>query len=164
MFSLGKISVAQMFNDGDLILREESLRTSDIEGCSLIAREIETIERGIDGLEEFLAIKQFDDKMEDRLEMTCGVPQVTQARECLCECHKVEKLAIYGVFTALKMIDQFDIQRFGDIYLWYYYDQIDITIYDVYNYPYGNYPHEVIDFDKAILTDLRYKELILYRF
>ena len=145
-----------MFNDGEFILTEENLRTSDIEYCGLIAREVETIERGIESLEEFLEIKQFDDMMEDRLESDCQVPQASQARECLCECHKAEKLAIYGVFTALKMIDQFDIKRFGDIYTWYYYEQFQAAPPVMSTWPYYYYNQaEVIALEKQILADLR---------
>ena len=165
VFSLGKINVAQMFNDGTFILTEENLRTSDIEECGLIAREVETIEKGIDALEKFLDIKQFDDEMEDRLESDCQVPQASQATECLCECHKQEKLAIYGVFTALKMIDQFDIQRFGDLYTWYYHEKFQGSASDKSNDPeylYVANPDEVINLEKQILSDLRLKEFVFY--
>ena len=160
VFSLGKINVAQMFNDGTFILTEENLATSDIEDCGLIAREVETIEKGIDALEKFLENKQIDDNMEDRLESDCQVPQAAQARECLCECHKKEKLAIYGVFTALKMIDQFDIQRFGDLYTWYYHEKFQGSPSDLANDPYVSNPDEVIDLEKQILSDLRFEDII----
>ena len=156
-----------MFNDGTFILTEENLRTSDIEECGLIAREVETIEKGIDALEKFLEIKQLDDEMEDRLESDCQVPQASQARECLCECHKAEKLAIYGVFAALQMIDQFDIKRFGDVYTWYYYEQFQGDAAVMSTVPYSYFPDEVIAFEKLILADLRLEQQqdfeILYR-
>ena len=147
-----------MFNDGEFILTEENLRTSDIEDCGLIAREIETIERGIEALEEFLEIKQFDDMMEDRLESDCQVPQASQARECLCECHKAEKLAIYGVFAALKMIDQFDIKRFGDVYTWYYYEKFQGTPAVMSTWPFTYNTEEVPALEKQILADLRLEQ------
>ena len=73
-----------MFNDGEFILTEENLRTSDIEDCGLIAREVETIERGIEALEQFLEIKQFDDNMEDRLESECQAGIVRGSLNYFC--------------------------------------------------------------------------------
>ena len=87
------------------------------------------------------------------------MPQAAQARECLCECHKAEKLAIYGVFAALKMIDQFDIQRFGDLYTWYYYEKFQGDASAISNDPYSYYPEEVISLEKQLLTDLRLEEI-----
>ena len=94
------------------------------------------------------------------------MPQAAQARECLCECHKVEKLAIYGVFAALKMIDQFHIQRFGDIYSWYYYEKFQRDASVISNEPYSSYNYqyeiseEIISLEKQILTDLRLEEIV----
>ena len=158
MFSLGKINVAQMFSEEDFILTEEKISTSDIEDCGLIAREVETIEEGIDGLEKFLEIKKFDDDMSDRLEKDCQVPQEFQSTECLCECHKKEKLAIYGIFTALKMIDQFEFKRLGDLYTWYYYEKLSADPNVLSNYPYIEYmmSDELMNLEKEVLRDLRY--------
>ena len=83
---------------------------------------------------------------------------MTQARECLCECHKTEKLAIYGIFAALKMIDQFDIKRFGDIYTWYYYEKFQGYASDIRNEPTSYYPWEVIDLERQLLADLRLED------
>lgn len=155
--SLAKISVAQLVSVESIVFLENNLTSTHIVFCDLVDREIQTIEDGIKRLEEFVAIKQYDDDLNDRLDKSCLIPEQPDLKSCACECHKKDKMAIYDLYTSLHMIDNFNFQRGGDMYAWYYGDQFERFPYDTDNSPFvnTNISKEILDFEKAVLMDLR---------
>ena len=157
VYSLAKISVAKLFTTENLQLVEDTLSSEDIEYCGLIEREVSTIKEGIVHLQSFLQIKQFNDDLDDRLDKTCIVNEYS-SDDCKCECHKKDKLAIYNIYSTLKMIDNFTFERGGDLYTWYYNDQFVEVPYVIENTPLAaaHIADEIIDFEKKVLQDIRH--------
>ena len=78
--------------------------------------------------------------------------------DCECECHKKEKMAIYNIYFALeKMGQDLNIERFGDVFSWYYGDQVSKEPFEISTSPKVNpdIASEIETFEKAVLKDLR---------
>ena len=69
----------------------------------------------------------------------------------------MEKLAIYNIYQALLIIDNFKFKRGGDLYHWYYNDYFERLPYEIQNSPMTPDPisEEIISFEKDLLRDLR---------
>ena len=95
----------------------------------------------------------------------CGMPENAEKNECYCECHKKSKLAIYGLYKALKMMEDFQFNRGGDMLLWYHGEYIEKTDEKGFNHLASSYEN-FWNFDKDILKDLSGKDsgISLYDF
>ena len=121
-------------------------------------KELEILKQIKDDIEDFLLIKQFDDGLDDRSDSACSIPEYYDIYDtCKCECHKLEKLIIYNIYSSLKMIENFDIQRGGDLYSWFYNDEITRKPTDISFSPKLNQElmEEINTFEKEILKKLR---------
>ena len=158
ILSLSKISYAQLFSNGRL----ECLSSigEEISYCPHLIneKELEILKQIKDDIEDFLLIKQFDDGLDDRSDSACSIPEYYDIYDtCKCECHKLEKLIIYNIYSSLKMIENFDIQRGGDLYSWFYNDEITRKPTDISFSPKLNQElmEEINTFEKEILKKLR---------
>ena len=78
-----------------------------------------------------------------------------------------EKLAIYSIYTALKLIQNFEFKRGGDLYAWYLNEEFEVDPTDVFINQWltqtdhsasvtDEIAEEIIRFEKSILQDIRY--------
>ena len=128
IWSLAKMSVARILSPEHLQLLDEiSAMDGILNTCGVTQEDVEVLEAVTRDLEAFYTVKVFPDDLEDRLDITCTVPSTYDSSACSCECHKREKLMIYSLFSALKMMETFTISRLGDVYSWYYHDQVQYS-------------------------------------
>ena len=82
----------------------------------------------------FLAVKQYDDGYSQRIDQPiCRVPTLNLTNQCLCDCHKMDKVAIYDVYYVLELLHKnVNIKRFGDVFTYYYNNQVD-SVFNFYN-------------------------------
>ena len=172
VISLGSIIGNELPTVG---LEEESLNLLDeaidevTEFCPGAFMTQEELRMKLEELRVFLDIKEFDDGMTDRAEnpSVCKVPSENTTNRCLCECHKTDKLAIYGIYASIKLVEkEINISRFGDLYTFYYYNTFqqyydDVSAPNVDDDPVAGYPKvdsligdEIKAFEKNVLADL----------
>ena len=158
IWSLAKMSVARILSPEQLQLLDEiSAMDGILDTCGVTQEDVEVLEAVTRDLESFYTVKMFPDDLEDRLDITCTVPSTYDSSACTCECHKREKLMIYSLFAALKMMETFPIRRLGDVYSWYYHDQFQREPDHISTKP-RSPPHigrEIINFERDLLKDLR---------
>ena len=157
VYSLAKINVAQLFSQKKLEYMENEVKSDDTVLCGLIEEEFEAINEGIENLRKLFEIKDYDDGLGGRLDITCIVTEYHAKDECQCECHKMEKLAIYNIYQALQILRNFNYERGGDLYNWYYNDHFERLPYAIENSPLtsDNISEEIISFEKEVLKDIR---------
>ena len=158
VWSLAKISVAQIFQSENLILREEIKEAYHIlDTCQIDQDTIETTRYTLMELDNFRIIKDYDDGLGKRLDPSCNVPNIYDA-QCTCECHKKDKLFIADIFVVLKSMDNFNFSRGGDLFTWYYNDHMKRPPEDIKVVP--NVPleisREIIELDKELIKEMRY--------
>ena len=160
VWSIAKISVAQLFYYDQIILREEILGADEdlLDLCNLDTGTIEITKNTLIDLDNFRSIKDFDDGMSLRLDPSCHVPDAWDTARCTCECHKKEKLLIANIFILLKSMETFNFTRGGDLFTWYYNEHMRRSPEDMRQEP--NAPtsvsKEIIDFDTELMKELRY--------
>ena len=136
--------------------------------CGTDSVFIPIVRRDIARLKTFIEMKQYNldqDGFSSRVEdpSYCKKPSIDKLNECLCECHKMDKVSIHNVYQTIKLMDKkVDIKYFGDIYTFYYH-QI-VSIWGYYYYPYVNSPYlrfvdedigkEIDTFERQVLLDL----------
>ena len=159
VWSIAKISVAQLFYYEQSILREEILAADEdlMDLCNIDTETIEITKSTLIDLDKFRIIKDFDDRMTMRLDPSCHVPSAWDV-QCTCECHKKEKLLIANIFIALKSMENFNFTRGGDLFTWYYNDHMKRSPEDIRHEPNveTSVSKEIIDFDKELMKEFRY--------
>lgn len=125
--------------------------------------DTEEMKKRLEAIKMFIDMKKFDDGFSSRKENPsfCKSSNISTTNQCRCECHKEDKVAIYNIYAAIKMIQKdLDIQRFGDIYSYYYYDvfrQHPAGVSSTYSYPLVNQSlaDEINAFEREVLKELR---------
>ena len=105
----------------------------------------------------FNEVKQYPDSLDGRRDDVCVVGDSGyQNSECLCECHKEEKLAVYDIFASLEMIENMDFERAGDLWSWYYNEFFERLPYESPSTPKvkREVSEEIRDFEKEILQNI----------
>ena len=156
VLSFAKLLVSSLFSEEQFEVLED-LSIEDIDTCGLIDKEILATNLAVAQLKEWKEIKGNDYGMNSRLDKTCIIPESPDPRVCHCECHNIEKLAIYNIYEAIRMVTSFDMQRGGDVYSWYYTDHFEQFPADIENQPRTSEPisEEIKNFEKALLHDIR---------
>ena len=124
----------------------------------------EELKERLEAIKMFIDLKKFDDGFSSRKENPsfCKSSNISTTNQCRCECHKEDKVAIYNIYAAIKMIQKdLDIQRFGDIYTYYYYDvfrQHPAGMSSTFSYPLidQSLADEINAFEREVLQELRY--------
>ena len=164
--SLGKIFDEESnIPDSDSISKFESFLDLIKSKCDYDSMDTEELKERLEALKMFIDMKKFDDGFSSRKENPsfCKSSNMSTTNQCRCECHKEDKVAIYNIYASIQMIQKdLDIQRFGDIYTYYYYDafrQHPAGVASTYSYPLLNQSNEdeINAFEREILKELRYR-------
>ena len=101
-----------MKNFDDLYLTESYLNdfenhVKDVTDC-VISDDIESLKDLNEKLKEFIQIKAYEDGHQQRLEdsQSCSSPSINKTNQCICECHKMDKVAIYDVYEGLRLLNK----------------------------------------------------------
>ena len=124
----------------------------------------EVLKEKLIAIKRFIDVKKFDDGFSSRKENPsfCASSNVSTTNQCRCECHKVDKVAIYNIYAAIQMIQKdLNIQSFGDVYTYYYYDafrQHPAGVVSTFSYPLVNesLADEINAFERDVLKELRF--------
>ena len=86
----------------------------------------------------------------------CILPEEKNTEECFCECYKMDQLAIYDIYFSLKLFENFDFTRGGDLLTWYYNEYIESAPDVAYTDPAApeDIVEEVLKFEKEILKEI----------
>ena len=78
-----------------------------------------------------------------------------------CECHKKEKLAVYDIWASLRLIENMDFTRGGDVWSWYYNEFFESFPFMGASTPRvsKDIAKEMISFEKEILSNLSRKDV-----
>ena len=162
---MAKIKVSRTFNEDleDL----EAAAEANIDHCKQYVEEkaIKLITGHLEEFKKFIKAKEYNDGFQERIKSDefCQIAQTDgKERECLCECYKLDKLAIYGIYNALAMLedDHFKFQRGGDMFAWYYnniFDRGPAEVQAIPNVP-NDIAEELLAFDRDILKDISEKD------
>ena len=162
--STGKIfHEDQKLPDSEYISEFESYLELIKSKCFYDSMTPKELDENLKALKMFIDVKKFDDGFSSRKENPsfCKISNVTTVNQCRCECHKIDKVAIYNIYEAIQMIQKdLDIQSFGDVYTYYYNDVFRQNPYGVassYAYPLVNesLADEINSFEREVLKDLR---------
>ena len=162
--SLGRIfHEDQKVPDSESISEYESYVDQLNSKCYSDSMDAEELKEKLKALKMFIDTKNFDDGFSSRKENPsfCKSSNISTTNQCRCECHKEDKVAIYNVYAAIQMIQKdLNIQRFGDIYTFYYYDafrQHPAGVASSYSYPLVNQSlaDEINAFEIEVLRELR---------
>ena len=123
----------------------------------------EELKEKLKKLKDFIDVKKFDDGFASRRGATslCKPSNTSTTNKCMCECHKDDKLFIFNIYELIKMVEKDpDIQRFGDIYNYYYNDvflQHPDAVTESYWLVFVNktLSDEINTFEREVLKDLR---------
>ena len=159
-FSLAKIDAASLFND-DLEILEAAANTN-MDHCTFVDEKAVRYSLGpLEDLSDLIKYKEYDDgyKARQRSNDVCNVPSGKGSkRECFCECFKMDKLAIHGLYSALSMLDQenFSFNRGGDMITWYLNNIVATPVKDTLATPRVSpaIANELNKFDREVLKDL----------
>ena len=97
---------------------------------------------------KFITLKNFSDG-HSIAESVCRPPSINLTNQCLCECHKLDKVAIYDIYYGLDLLlKEIEIQQFGDVYNYFY--EVYVTVWN-----WGNsLPSDVLDFERSLMKEL----------
>ena len=163
------------FNIGNMFSQDNGLAYNEIfvniensvgqvnSKCEQDELSTEDLKERLDNLKIFIDAKKFDDGFSTRKENPsfCKSTNKATTNKCMCECHKVDKVAIYNIYAVIKMtLKDLNIQRFGDVYTYYFYDvfrQHPAGISSTFSYPLVNQSlaDEINAFEREFLRELR---------
>ena len=160
--SLGKTGhhKSAKIEDEDLNKLEEYVDTVS-EFCPDSYLSPSALKLKLEELKKSIDLKKYDDGMSDRTEnpSICEDPKVNTTNKCLCECHKEDKVAIYDIYTGIKMMQEtVNVERFGDIYTYYYQNVVQQDPLQI-DYEYGakvdpEIGEEINAFEREVLSDI----------
>ena len=78
VYSLPKIQAADLLIESELVMMEHLLNQCNVFSCGLFQREIDTTERLINELHEYIEIKHYNDDMDDRIDTSCSFFKLTK--------------------------------------------------------------------------------------
>lgn len=91
----------------------------------------------------------------------CILPEEKNIEECFCECYKKDQLAIYDIYSALKLYENFEFKRGGDMLAWYYNQYVETSPEVAWTTPAA--PPKIVDeittFEKQILKEISGEEV-----
>ena len=132
--------------------------------CSNDIPFIPVMNRELAKLKSFIEIKKYsydNDDFRGRTESVnvCKKPSVNLTNNCLCECHKMDKVAIYNVYQSIKMLDEkLEIRRLGDVLKYYYHHTMEryyLSVNDPYTAPVNqSILSEINKFEKLVLQEI----------
>ena len=157
----------QKIPDSESISQYESYVGQVNSKCSGDTMDSDELKERLEPLKLLIDLKRHDDGFSSRKENPsfCKSSYFSTTNQCRCECHKEDKVAIYNIYAAIQMIQKdLDIQRFGDIYTYYYYDafrQHPAGVSSTFSYPLVNQSlaDEINAFEREVLKELRYDYL-----
>ena len=86
----------------------------------------------------------------------CILLEEKNIEECFCECYKKDQLAIYDIFASLKLFENFEFQRGGDMFSWYYNKYFETSPDVAFTNPAtpDNIVKEITAFEKKVLKEI----------
>ena len=173
LYDGSNLNVGNLFHEDQKIPDSESMSQYESyvgqvnSKCSGDTMDSDELKERLEPLKLLIDIKRHDDGFSSRKENPsfCKSSYFSTTNQCRCECHKEDKVAIYNIYAAIQMIQKdLDIQRFGDIYTYYYYDAfrqhpkgVASTIY--YTLVNQSLADEINAFEREVLKELRYDYL-----
>ena len=78
VYSLAKFQAADLLTESELVMMEHLMNQCNVFSCGLFEREIDTTERLINELHEYVEIKHYNDDMDDRIDTSCIFFELTK--------------------------------------------------------------------------------------